>query len=162
MGATHQSGFVVVLCLRAYFDGLHPSYAPARVFALPGNAIQPFTTHSSAVRCLARTEVRVPKHIEIAKIGSLVSMLTVLFRLQSFRFRYFQIAEYSNSVHPYRVTCRGYLILLVLTRPLPGPLPHRIKRDFCLTGVIPGRIFFNQFARCRNRPNWPDDTLKPA
>jgi len=32
MGATHHPGFVVVLCLRVYFDGLHPSYAP-RVFS---------------------------------------------------------------------------------------------------------------------------------
>ena len=46
MGATHHPGFVVVLCLRAYFDGLRPSYAPPRIFALPENTFQPFKTPS--------------------------------------------------------------------------------------------------------------------
>jgi len=47
MGATHHPGFVVVLCLCAYFDELHPSYAPARIFALPENTFHPFKTPSS-------------------------------------------------------------------------------------------------------------------
>jgi len=47
MGATHHPGFVVVLCLRAYFDGLHPSYALPRIFALPENTFQPFKTLSN-------------------------------------------------------------------------------------------------------------------